>query len=291
MQAFEALGVHVYALSYDEPEALADFAAAHNITYRLLSDPDSAVIRQFGILNTIIAEDDHPWFGIPYPGTYLVDGNGTVTHKFFENNLAVRVGPEQLLRALQGDGLPELADAQPAPAAQAVSVAVYLDGPGLALSVQRDLVVHFKVPDGSHLYASPAPEGMVAVAIELDANPLLVLRDMVEPPTTLHRLANTTERFAVHQGNVVFRLPVTINGAVASDDGVAQVTIAGLVRWQSCNDAVCELPASQRFELTVAVERPVLPQIRVPAGQPTAEPRAARHFAQMTARRQGKSSN
>lgn len=67
MPAFDALGVRVLALSYDEPEALRDFADAYGITYTLLSDPDSRVIREFGILNTLIDEDNHPWFGIHFP--------------------------------------------------------------------------------------------------------------------------------------------------------------------------------------------------------------------------------
>ena len=103
MSHFEAAGIAVYALSYDEPDALRDFRKAHQITYPLLSDPDSKVISDFGILNTLIDPDDHPWYGIPYPGTYVTHAIGVITHKFFDNNLAVRVGPEQLLRAANGE--------------------------------------------------------------------------------------------------------------------------------------------------------------------------------------------
>ena len=100
MKDFDAAGVAVYALSYDEADALRDFGEAHSITYNLLSDPESEVIRSFDILNTLIDPDDHPWYGIPYPGTYVVNADGAITHKFFDNNLAVRTGPEQLLRAV-----------------------------------------------------------------------------------------------------------------------------------------------------------------------------------------------
>ena len=103
MHALTGAGVRVYTLSYDEPDALKDFVEARGITFTLLSDPDSKVIQQFGILNTLIAEDDHPWFGIPYPGAYVIDAEGLITHKFFDNNLAVRAGPEQLLRAVRGE--------------------------------------------------------------------------------------------------------------------------------------------------------------------------------------------
>ena len=107
MKAFDDAGIAVYCLSYDEPDALRDFRDAHGITYTLLSDPDSAVIRAFGILNTLIDENDHPWYGIPYPGTYVINRAGDITQMFFDNNLAVRAGPEQLLRAALGDPVGE----------------------------------------------------------------------------------------------------------------------------------------------------------------------------------------
>ncbi len=78
MKDFEAAGVAVYTLSYDEADALRDFGEAHGITYPLLSDPDSEVIRSFGILNTLINPDDHPWYGIPFPGTYVVGADGVI---------------------------------------------------------------------------------------------------------------------------------------------------------------------------------------------------------------------
>ena len=68
MDAYRAAGVRLYALSYDEPDALADYAEAHDTTFTLLSDPDSEVITSFGILNTLIPPDDHPWYGLPFPG-------------------------------------------------------------------------------------------------------------------------------------------------------------------------------------------------------------------------------
>ena len=45
IEALSGAGAVVYALSYDEADALRDFREAHGITYRLLSDPDSRVIR------------------------------------------------------------------------------------------------------------------------------------------------------------------------------------------------------------------------------------------------------
>jgi hypothetical protein len=67
-------------LSYDEADALRDFGEAQGITYDLLSDPDSEVIRSFGILNSLIDPNDHPWYGILYPGNYVINADGASTH-------------------------------------------------------------------------------------------------------------------------------------------------------------------------------------------------------------------
>ena len=281
MRDFDAADIRVYALSYDEADALRDFRDAHGITYALLSDPDSAVIRSFGILNTLIDPNDHPWYGIPYPGAIVMDAEGAITHKFFDSNLAVRAGPEQLLRASLGQPAPEPEVDQVA-APEDVHVSVALDGDHLAFTVQRDLVVRFSVPAGRHVYAEPAPSGSVAVEVTLDENGRLVQRPVVRPANEPHVLAGTGESFQVHHGVFELRLPLAVNSYSGSD--AADITISGEVRWQCCDDEVCDLPASQRFELTVPVSAPGGHPLRDKRAA-TAEPNASAHFQRMSERR------
>ena len=165
MSAFEAAGAKLYVLSYDEVDALADFKNAHGTTFTMLSVPDSEIIRAFGILNTTIAEDDHPWYGIPYPGVYVIDGDGIIIEKFFENNFTVRPGAEQLLAVLKGEqvNLVEKNDGD-----EQVQVEVAFEGDTLPAGISRQIVARFSVPEGMHLYGQPVPEGLVAASIQLD---------------------------------------------------------------------------------------------------------------------------
>jgi peroxiredoxin len=282
MPTFDAAGIAVYALSYDEPDALTDFAQAHRITYTLLADPTSKIIREFGILNTLIDPSDHPWYGVPYPGTYVLDSTGTVTHKFFDSNLAVRAGPEQLLRAAQGQQLLESAPVERAPGQVQVSIA--LDGPALVPTVQRDLLIRLQVPPGRHLYADPAPAGSVPVSVTLERNDSLVLRPLIRPPSAEHQLADTDEAFEVHDGLVELRLPLTISGK--RKDQPRELTVAGEVRWQCCDDKVCDIPERQRFELQLPLgDSPDLALGSTRGAK--LEPNAAAHFQRMSARRRG----
>ncbi len=169
-------------------------------------------------------------------------------------------------------------------APEEVQVRVALDGHNLALSVQKDLVVRFSVPAGRHVYAEPAPQGSVAVEVTLDENDRLVQRPIVRPASVAHTLDGTGESFQVHHDVFELRLPLTVFGAAGSD--AAEITISGEVRWQCCDDEVCDLPASQRFELTLPVSEPPTVALRSRKGA-ALEPNAMAHFQRMSERRTG----
>src|SRR5258707_646731 len=76
------------AISYDPVSVLADFSARRGVTFPLLSDPGSETIKRYGILNTTV-DTKNALYGYPFPGTFIVDGKGVVTSRFFEDALAV----------------------------------------------------------------------------------------------------------------------------------------------------------------------------------------------------------
>ncbi len=282
MAAYDEAGVKLYALSYDEQDALADYAEAGGVSYTMLSDPDSEIINRFGILNTTIPEDDHPWYGIPFPGAYAIGADGTILAKVFEHNFAVRPGPEQLLAAALGN---EADFGQEAQAVDEVSVEVSLDGDRLPSGVTRELVATFRVPDGQHLYGEPVPEGLVVATIELDDTPGILSYTPIAPPTSPLTLSGSGETLEVYDGDVVLRLPVTQNSRNTTKTAEGRfVTVSGTVRWQACNDVECFLPQSKEFSFTVEAAFPVLADMgpgegRVPAMN------GAQHFQKMIDRR------
>jgi hypothetical protein len=286
IQDFVAAGIDVFSLSYDEPDALADFRNAYDITYTLLSDPNSKVIRQFGILNTLIGEDDHPWFGIPYPGTYVVNSEGIISHKFFENNLQLRVGPEMLLRATLGVEIEHSKPDREPPAE--TTWHVFLDGDRLAASVLKDLVVRIEVARGRHLYADPAPVGNVPVTLVLDENPQIVTRDVVKPESESLTLGGTGEVIQVYTGAVELRLPVTVNADLGvAETELREITLGGELHWQTCDDQVCDLPRRERFELTVPLAGIVVSELRAAAdGVLVRSMNSLKHFERLADRRQ-----
>jgi len=103
-------GLGLAVITYDPPATLARFAAAHGIEFPLLSDEGSATIREYGLLNEGMNPDRAPeerrallrrLYGVPYPGTFVLDPAGRVTARFFEaayqerstvSSIAVRLG-------------------------------------------------------------------------------------------------------------------------------------------------------------------------------------------------------
>ena len=85
LAAIRKQGLGVAAISYDSIGVLKSFADRQHIAYPLLSDADSKIIRAFYILNET-AKPGTLTYGIPYPGVYIVDLQGKVVSKYFEDD-------------------------------------------------------------------------------------------------------------------------------------------------------------------------------------------------------------
>lgn len=270
-------------VTYDEVDALAAFADEFGITYPMLSDPDSVIIERFGILNTLVDPEDHPWFGVPFPGSYVIDPEGVVTSKFFENELTVRPNAHQLLRAALGEPV----TIEPAPSqavAAEVAVEVAYDGTELMPTVMHDLLITLRVPEGQHLYGEPVPDGMIATSVVIDNGVSVIHRQPSFPPTREHQLSGSGEVLHVYEADVQIQIPIVYR---SSDffEGVEldRVAVTGTIRWQSCDDDICHLPVSRRFEIVLPVGRSNLPEfVRT---EDSKRMNFNEHFQRMTDRR------
>jgi alkyl hydroperoxide reductase subunit AhpC len=88
--------VNVASISYDSREILDRFADQYHITYPMLSDHDSLIIRKFGILNTNVPPGTR-FYGIPFPGQYLLAPDGTVRDKLFLPDYQTRPTASEVL--------------------------------------------------------------------------------------------------------------------------------------------------------------------------------------------------
>ncbi|PCI63711.1 MAG: AhpC/TSA family protein [Kordiimonadales bacterium] len=96
-----ARGYNLVGISYDSPETLNKFSKKQGISFPLLSDEGSKIIKSFDILNNEL-KPGHGAYGIPYPIIIITDESGKVTAKLFEEGYKKRPETEVILTTLDG---------------------------------------------------------------------------------------------------------------------------------------------------------------------------------------------
>ena len=71
------MGWPLVAISYDDPDILSKFADKNGLGFELLSDPDSAAIMAFNLLNEQMKSGSR-YYGIPHPAIMFVGTDETI---------------------------------------------------------------------------------------------------------------------------------------------------------------------------------------------------------------------
>ena len=87
---FDAAGIGMVAITYDDPTLQQAFIEKFAITIPVLADVNSLSFKTLGILNeNYVAGDFH--YGIPHPGIIIIDPAGKVVGKLFLEDYSSRV--------------------------------------------------------------------------------------------------------------------------------------------------------------------------------------------------------
>jgi hypothetical protein len=243
-------GLGLVAVSYDPVPVLADFATRRGITFPLLSDQGSAVIRQYGIFNTTVASTNAT-YGIPFPGTFIVDANGVVTSRHFETAYQERDTITSVLVKLGARvDLPATRIA-----ARNLTVTTFVTdaiaSPGTHFSLVVDVVPGARV----HVYA-PGVVGYTAIAVDLQPQPGLVVRTPQFPKPEDYFFKPLNEHVRVYQRpfRIVQDLEIDPSPqAAAALKDRTEMAIAGTLAYQACDDKVCFTPQSVPLRWTIGL--------------------------------------
>ena len=268
---FEAAGVKLYALSYDDQETLAEFAQKQGVQYTLLSDPDSQVIKQYGLLNEQLSKKDAFLYGIPYPGVFVCDEDGTVISKFFHDSYKKRESPEMLIDAALG----HITIDETAPRAESsddgirITAALHGGNGSLRQGIFRQLVTTFELPEGLHIYGEPVPQGLIATEIRVEGPDGLVTLPTEVPPTAPLHLKTLDIDLNVWSGTVSMATPLYPVGELVSECrpiDEQEVELSVHVTFQACTDEACLLPQTRTLTMRVALEEVDVPKLRIHTG-------------------------
>lgn len=259
-----AQGINAAAITYDSREVLSNFGETYKISYPLLTDVGSKVIREFGILNTNIPVDHQMMYGIPWPGDYLIAPEGTVRDKWFLPNYEHRASAtEVVLRHVAGEhGNSTRINAGVLNATVALSSDRCFPGQELGLLLEVALA------PGWHIYGKPLPEQYQAIELRLES-PLIAEQALDLPaahPTLLKALGETLPVYArgfKALGKVGIKwsppMPAKFLEPLGERIEPGLYRIAGTMRFQACSEDICETPQSVRFELPLTIEAGVPP--------------------------------
>jgi peroxiredoxin len=258
-------GLAVAVITYDSTAILADFSRRRGITFPLLSDQGSATIKAYGLLNTTV-DSASTNYGIPFPGTFLVNRQGVVTARFLEEAYQERNTVASILLKL-GDPGHEI-DVQRI-TTEHVEITTYLSDQVVAPGTLFSVVVDVTPRRGMHVYA-PGKHGYKVIALRLDAQPLLLARPLQYPASEIYVYKPLNERVDVFQKP--FRLVQNVALSASPDARKAlasamMFSIKGTLEYQACDDKICYLPKSVPVTYTVRVRELDTERANVPKPQ------------------------
>jgi hypothetical protein len=243
-------GFGLVAVSYDPVSVLADFSARRGITFPLLSDQGSVVITKYGILNTTVARDNST-YGIPFPGTFIVNAKGVVTSRYFEPTYQERNTMTSILVKLGAT----LDVAATSVAAAHLQLTTYLTDQAAAPGTHFSVVVDAAPAAHVHVYA-PGAVGYKPIALTIDPQPGLVVRDALFPRPDDYFFKPLNEHVSVYQKQFRVVQDLEIDpapAAAAALNGKSEMTIRARFEYQACDDKVCFNPQSVPLTWTIAL--------------------------------------
>lgn len=273
-------GLGVAAISYDSVDVLSDFAQRRGITFPLLADDDSSAITEFGILNTVAAEgvgdnaDDpdvqadvakyvsafgaNPMIvGTPYPGTFMIDSDGKVTSRFFEEFYRERNTTTNVMLKL-GMGLSPIAAVEGETAH--LKFTAYPSNTSVTVGTRFSLALDVTPGPDMHVYAPGAEEkGYRVIGFNLDQPEIARIEPVAYPESEIYYFEPLDEHVPVYQEKFTILQEVVMNGDARAEEVMSTLdalTLTGTLEYQACDDAICFLPQSIPVSFTVDLEMP-----------------------------------
>jgi hypothetical protein len=240
LDRFTHQGLGVAAISYDSPAVLKSFADRQHITFPMLSDTDSKIIRAYGILNETVPIGN-PTFGIPYPGTYIIDAQGKVVSKHFEEDYKERVSASDILIedfGQKADGTQSQVETKHLRLVSAASTQVARPGHRIALTLE----IEFK--PRMHVYA-PGVQGYMPIDWSLDLGQAARMHPPIYPVSTMLHLDAINETVPVYRDRIRIVREITFgaeNDLKPLVSGVGDLLLKGSFRYQACDDRECFIP-------------------------------------------------
>jgi peroxiredoxin len=266
------------AISHDTEAILADFSQRRNITFPLLSDDDSRVIDAYGIRNTVVtealgpgaddpevAEDvvkyvsafgvDEGMAGMAFPGTFVLDAEGRVVERFFEEFYQERNTTANVLLSV-GAGAP------PVTAVEAstghLELIAYPSNPSVTIGSRFSIVAEVDPRPGMHVYAPGAEEmGYRVISLGFASTPEVRFEPVDYPESEIFHFEPLDERVPAYQEPFTLRREAVVARDREARQSLGErgtLELTGSFEYQACDDRLCYPPVVVPLALTLDFE-------------------------------------
>ena len=248
-----------------------------------MSDVGSDTIKRYGILNTVameatgpnakdpaLAEDIRTFVsvvgpnarvaGIAFPGTFILDRNGRVQSRFFEDFYVERNTTASIMARL-GSG--QSAAGTKISSGQ-LDITTYPSDPAVAPGNRFTVILDIVPHRGMHVYA-PGASNYRVVALTLEPQPFVRVLPVKYPASQIYFFKPLNERVPVYDKPFTLLQEIVLEGspqAQAALRGREMLTVKGTLQYQACDATICFNPAEVPLSWTLTlrplvVERPV----------------------------------
>ena len=245
-------GIGLIAVSYDSQETLKKFAASRGITFPMVSDQGSAIIKRYGLLNETL-DPKTRFFGVPHPGTFMLDRKGVVTARYFEDAYQERTTVNSILARQVDPSAPAGAvRSETAHLTVQASISDTEVAPGKRISMVFDV----RPKSHMHVYA-PGRHSYQVIAVKLDPQPWLRVAPTTYPPSEIFHFKELDERVETY--GKPFRLVQDLTILATPEvqkmlSGTPSITVSGQLEYQACDDKICYAPARVPVSFPLAVK-------------------------------------
>ena len=280
MDELENAGIGVAAISYDSPAVLQDFAQRRGIDFPLLADEGSEVISRYGILNTVAAEGLGPdadnldvmadvaryvsvfgasraIVGTPYPGTFMVDADGRVTSRYFEEFYRERNTTSNVLLK-EGIGVSPIEAIEGS--SPQLDFTAWPSNTSVSVGTRFSIAIEVRPNENMHVYAPGAEaNGYRVIGLELARSDMYRMEPVEYPDSEIYYFAPLDEYVPVFQESFTLLQEIVMAGSAETEAALAEmdtITISGFLNYQACDDAICYLPQSVPVSFVLDAESP-----------------------------------
>jgi peroxiredoxin len=247
-------GLGVVGVSYDAPDVLKRFSDEHDISYPLLSDRDSSIIKAFEVLD-VNAPPGSPAHGVSYHGTYVVDSRGVIVAKLFDAEATLTHSTGLVVSKLFGSPVNTHAKTV---THERLSLTYYASSNYVAAGAAVDLIVEVRLNDGMHVYP-PQNGPYVPIDLQIEASSAFDAQPQISPPTELSLTVEGHDPAQIYVGQFDVSRRISVLDASSSSEAIdpqGNFVIKGVFRFQACDSRICYLPTSIPLKWNLRVAPP-----------------------------------